>query len=768
MLRPALLSLLLLTGCASTASVPEAGGAPETAARGGAPRLTPERVFSDPDLAGPVARGVALSPDGARVTFLRPKPENREVLDLWAADVGGGDPYRLIDAASLSSGGALSEAEIARRERQRIAQRGVVEYHWDDQGRFILIPLDGDLWLHEVAGRRTRRLTETPGDEIDSKVSPRGRFVSYVRDQNLFIRPVDGGRERALTTGGKGTLSWGVAEFINQEEFGRFTGYWWSPDETRIALTRVDESGVDVIPRFEINAEGETTTVEQRYPRAGRPNARVELYVQRVADGRRVKVDLGPNPDIYLVRTNWARDGRTLYVQRLNRAQTRLDLLAVDPATGRSRVILTESQPQWVDVTDDFKPLADGSFLWTSEQAGWKHVQHRAADGRLIRQVTTGQWPVDEILAVDERTRRVFFGASKDTPIERRIYSVSYATPEEPQALTPAGRWTTADFAKSGDAFSATWSDPNTPAKTALFAGDGRQLRWIEENRVNAAHPWAPWARAFPEPQYGQLVAADSQRLHYMLLKPRGFDPARRYPALVHVYGGPATQLVRQAWIRPEYRLWQEAGYAVFVLDNRGTPNRSVAFERAIHRGFGQAEVEDQLLGARFLQSLSWIDPARVGVYGWSQGGFMTLMMMTADGSPFTAGMAGASPTEWGLYDTAYTERYMLTPELNRSGYSASDVIPRLDRIRPGSLMLMHGMADDNVLLSNTTRVMAGLQQRSIPFELMLYPGQRHGVRGKALQLHQHRMWNDFFGRKLGGERFPVVPASPSPANAAR
>ncbi|MBW3616599.1 MAG: DPP IV N-terminal domain-containing protein [Proteobacteria bacterium] len=745
MIRPALLSLLLLAGCAAT-------GAPDRSAAvagGSAPPLTPERVFGDPDIAGPVARGVALSPDGARVTFLRPKPENREVLDLWAADTAGGEPYRLIDAAALSSGAALTEAEIARRERQRIAQRGVVEYHWDDQGRFILVPLDGDLWLHEQAGRRTRRLTETPGDEIDSKVSPRGRFVSYVRDQNLYIRPVDGGRERALTTGGKGTLSWAVAEFINQEEFNRFTGYWWSPDESRIALTRVDESGVDVIPRSEISAEGVTTTVEQRYPRAGRPNAVVELYVQQVANGRRVKVDLGPNPDIYLVRVDWSKDGRTLYAQRLNRAQTRLDLLAVDPATGRSRVVLSETLPQWVDVTDDFKPLADGSFLWTSEVSGYKHIQHRAADGRLLRTVTSGEWPVDAILAVDEPRRRVFFAASKDTPIERRVYAVSYAQPGEPEALTPGRRWSGAEFARSGKAFTATWSDPTTPPRTGLYAADGSLLRWIEENPVNAAHPWAPWAGAFPDPQYGQLVAADGQRLQYMLLKPRGFDPNLRYPAIVNVYGGPASQLVRQAWIRPEYRLWQEAGYVVYVLDNRGTPNRSVAFERAIHRGFGTVEVDDQLLGARFLQTLSYVDPARVGVYGWSQGGFMTLMMMTAPNSPFAAGMAGASPTEWGLYDTAYTERYMLTPQANRAGYAASDVIPRLDRIRPDSLLLMHGMADDNVLLSNTTRVMGALQARSTPFELMLYPGQRHGIRGKALQLHQWRTWSDFFDRRL-------------------
>ena len=752
MIRPALLSLLLLTGCA-TAADPGTGAPPATAARAGAPALTPERVFGDPDIAGPVAKGVALSPDGARVTFLRAKPDNKDVLDLWAADTAGGEPYRLIDSATLSEGGALSEAEVARRERQRISQSGIVEYHWDESGRFILVPVDGDLWLFDQSARATRRLTQTPGDEIDSKVSPRGRWVSYVRDQNLYIRPLAGdGRERALTTGGKGTLSWAVAEFINQEEFGRFTGYWWSPDESRIALTRVDESGVDVVPRTEISTTGETTVVEQRYPKAGRPNAKVELHVQQVANGRRVKVDLGPETDIYLVRVNWSKDGKTLYAQRLNRAQTRLDLLAIDPATGRSRVILTETSPQWVDVTDDFKPLADGTFLWTSESSGNPHIQHHAADGRLIRTVTSGDWPVNAIEAVDEAGKRVFFTASKDSRIESRVYVANYGAPREPQPLTPGDRWSTAKFAENGRAFVATTSDPSAPPRTGLYASDGALLRWIEENALDADHPWTPFARAFPGPQYGQLVAEDGQRLQYMLLKPRGFDASKRYPVLTHVYGGPASQYVRQAWIRPEYRLWQEQGYVVFVLDNRGTPNRSAAFERAIHKGFGTVEVQDQLLGARFLQTLSFVDPARIGVYGWSQGGFLTLMMMTAEGAPWAAGMAGASPTEWGLYDTAYTERYMLTPAGNRAGYAGSDVIPRLDRIRPGSLMLMHGMADDNVLLSNTTRVMGALQAKSIPFELMLYPGQRHGVRGKALQLHQFRMWSDFFGRKLGPE----------------
>ncbi len=245
-----------------------------------AEKLTPERLFSDPDLAGPTARGTAMSPDGSRVTYLKAKPDAANIQDLWAINVAGGEPYRLIDANALSSATKeLSEAEKARRERARVAAvRGVIDYSWDKQGRFILVPLDGDLYLVTVADGKVSRLTNTPSDEIDAKVSPQGNFVSYVRDQNLFIRPIAGGAEIAVTSEGKDTLSFGVAEFIAQEEMSRFTGYWWSPDESRIAFARVDESPVDIIPRADIGPTG-TTVVQQRDPRAGRPNAIVDLFV---------------------------------------------------------------------------------------------------------------------------------------------------------------------------------------------------------------------------------------------------------------------------------------------------------------------------------------------------------------------------------------------------------------------------------------------------------------------------------------------------------
>jgi len=482
----------------------------------------------------------------------------------------------------------------------------------------------------------------------------------------------------------------------------------------------------------------------------GRANAIVELYVADVATGARVKVDLGANTDIYLARVDWSKDGRTLHVQRLTRDQKRLDLLAVDPTTGASKTILTESSPHWVPLGKDFTPLKDGGFLWSSERDGNKHLYLYAADGKLVRQLTKGDWPVAEIEGVDEARHTVTFSASKETPIERRLYEVSWLKPGEPRALTPAGGWWEAEVAKTGGAFAGSYSDPKTPPRTGLYKADGTFVRWVEENPLGPAHPFFPYLDHLRVPQFGTIKASDGQTLHWSLRTPFGFDPKKRYPVIVQVYGGPAGRLVDRGWAPPSEQLLLDAGYILFSLDNRGTPNRSVAFKTAIDRRTGGPDVEDQLAGAAYLKSLPFVDPARIGVTGYSNGGYMTLMLLTAPNSPFAAGMAGAPVTDWTLYDTAYTERYMGTPADNPEGYRLSQVTGRLGNLRPGSLLIVHGMADDNVIFENSTRVIAKLQAQGTEFEMMTYPGLRHrtGWTSKPL-MHRMLAMMDFFGRKL-------------------
>lgn len=720
--------------------------------------LTPERVFSSPSLNGPVAKGVSLSPDGQLVAFLRSREDNVDVQDLWAAPTGEGEPYKLIDARALvPDAGELSEAEKARRERMRISARGVVEYSWDQQGRYILAPLEGDIFLANRADGKVRRLTETPDDEIDAKVSPKGSYVSYVRDQNLVVYDLASGKETPITDDGAGLITWATAEFIAQEEMDRDTGYWWSPDERYIALTRVDESSVDIVPRFEITGAG-ATMVEQRYPRAGRPNAVVELYVRDLQGGGRVKVDLGSNTDIYLARVDWAGDGKTLYVQRQSRDQKTLDLLSVDPTTGASRVILSQKAQAWVDLNNDFRVLADGRFIWSNEDSGWRHLYLYDRNGRRLRAITRGDYPVKHLDGVNEQTGEVYFTASmrdgKELPIEQQMFRASLNRTVDPVAVTPGGGWWSVSVNGPATAYVGNYSDPATPTQSALYRIDGTRVRWIEENRLDAGHPFAPYVSRLRAPEFGTMQS-HGQTLVWRMTTPPDFDPAKKYPVVMQVYGGPGTGAgVQKSWQPLTNQLLTEAGYIVFRVDNRGEGDRSQAFETSIYRRLGIPAVEDQAQAAQWLKTLPYVDPDHIAVMGWSFGGFLSLLTLTDKDADLAAALAGAAPTEWSLYDTHYTERYMSTPQANPEGYAATDVLPRLDDLT-GRLLILHGMADDNVIFGNATRVIDALQAKSVPFEMMLYPGQRHGVRGEPRQLQQWRTYLDFLDRTIGKRAEP-------------
>lgn len=720
--------------------------------------LTPERVFSSPSLNGPVAKGVSLSPDGQLVAFLRSREDNVDVQDLWAAPTGEGEPYKLIDARALvPDAGELSEAEKARRERMRISARGVVEYSWDQQGRYILAPLEGDIFLANRADGKVRRLTETPADEIDAKVSPKGSYVSWVRDQNLVVYDLASGRETPITDDGAGLITWATAEFIAQEEMDRDTGYWWSPDERFIAMTRVDESPVDIVPRFEITGAG-ATMVEQRYPRAGRPNAVVELYVRDLQGGGRVKVDLGSNTDIYLARVDWSGDGKTLYVQRQSRDQKTLDLLSVDPTTGGSRVILSQKAQVWVDLNNDFRVLADGRFIWSNEDSGWRHLYLYDRNGRRLRAITRGDYPVKHLDGVNEQTGEVYFTASmrdgKELPIEQQMFRANLNRTVDPVAVTPGGGWWAVSVNGPATAYVGNYSDPATPAQSALYRIDGTRVRWIEENRLDAAHPFAPYVSRLRAPEFGTMQS-HGQTLVWRMTTPPDFDPSKKYPVVMQVYGGPGTGAgVQKSWQPLTNQLLTEAGYIVFRVDNRGEGDRSQAFETSIYRRLGIPAVEDQAQAAQWLKTLPYVDADRVAMMGWSFGGFLSLLTLTDKDAGLASALAGAAPTEWSLYDTHYTERYMSTPQANPEGYAATDVLPRLEDLT-GRLLILHGMADDNVIFGNATRVIDALQAKSVPFEMMLYPGQRHGVRGEPRQLQQWRTYLDFLDRTIGERAAP-------------
>ena len=757
-----------------------------TAVAGPPERLTLERLFSGPDLAGASLRSARFSPDGKLVTYLQGSAESKDRLDLWAHDIATGRNALLVDSRSLvADEGTLSPEEEARRERQRtVALAGIVDYQFSADSRLLLIPIAGDLFLYDLkaprAGPAVRRLTSTAAAETDARFSPRGRFVSFVREQNLYVIEVATGRETAVTREGAGLVSFGMAEFIAQEEMDRDTGYWWSPDERMIALTRVDESTVDEVERFEIYAET-VRVIRQRYPAAGRPNARVDLWVATLAGAATSLRELpaAAASEGYLARVAWFPDSRALAVQRQTRDQKRLELLKVDVARGTAQQLLEERSDTWVELHDELTFLkGQPAFLWASYRSGHKHLYLYDLDGKLLRPVTAGEWMVvgdsreRAIEGVDEAKGLVYFTANRDTPIERHLYAAPLTGSSDTagieariRRLTEGAGWHSVSMAGDAQRWLDTFSTPDTPPSLTLRHTTSKRPSILVANTLGASHPYAPYLAAHRTPEFGTLRAADGQVMHFTMLKPLGFDPSKRYPVIVEVYGGPGVQRVQRVWGGYYRQYLAQQGFVVFMLDNRGSGNRGRAFETALYHRMGSIEIEDQVKGVDYLRSLPFVDPARIGVWGWSYGGYMALMAMVRAPEHFAAGVSGAPVTDWRLYDTHYTERYMGVPEAgspesNPEGYRDGNVMTHAAALK-GPLLVMHGMADDNVLFTHSTALFKRLQDLGKPFEVMPYPGSKHALlRFPTTGQHGYRTISDFFVRTLRPEP-PDASAAP-------
>lgn len=737
-------------------------------------KLTIERMFAAPDLSGASLRSPQISPDGRLVAYLRGAERNKDRLDLWAYDIATHQHHVLVDSAKLvPQEHALSAEEEQRRERQRTSSlSGIVEYQFSPDSRYLLVPLGGDLYVYDLRAppeKAVHRLTRTASYETDARFSPLGHYVSFIRDQNLIVYELATGKERPVTHDGGGLISFGTAEFVAQEEMGRTTGYWWAPNEKRIAFTRVDESPVPEVERFEIYAD-RTQIVKQRYPAAGSPNATVQLFVADLsADWTAVQVELGSSADFYLPRVNWFPDSLALAVQQQSRDQKTLTLLRADPATGATAPLLTEHSDYWVELNDNLTFLGKShQFIWASQRSGYQHLYLYDWSGQLIRPLTQGDWQVTGdndthgLRGVDETRGFVYFMANAESPLERHLYSVSLTDASAPmQRITIDSGWHA--IAMSGDArmFLDIFSTPDQPPSLTLRSVTGAALAELVPNKITRDHPYAPYFPNHVPTEFGTLTAKDGQTLYYQITKPRDMEPGRQYPVIVDVYGGPGNQRVRKAWggyprgNEGFFRQYlAQNGYIVFTLDNRGSGSRGVKFETALYQHLGSVEVEDQVAGVNFLKTLPYVDPARIGVFGWSYGGYMALMCMMQAPEVFAAGVSGAPVTDWRLYDTHYTERFMGTPQSNPFGYTKSSVMYYAEDLK-APLLIMHGMADDNVLFSHSTTLFKKLQGLNQPFDVMTYPGGKHGLlRHADMGVHGYTTIKRFFDRTIG-ERKP-------------
>jgi len=734
---------------------------PSSASAAPLPKLTVERINSEPSLSGTLPSRLQWAPDGKRLAFLR---RSGEASSLYALDVTTGQTSMLLDGAKIMMPGEKPKA------------LPLAAASWLPDGHTLLVPAAGDVFVVDVRTAAVRALLQTPETEEHVEASPDGTRVAFVRKSDLWVADVATGRETRLTQGGTETLLNGKLDWVYEEELGSRSGqaYVWSPDSRAIAYLQLDQTRVPTFPIVDF-LPVRNEVVWQRYPKAGAPNSIVRVGVIGLATdgtpGPERLLSFTPDDAYVLPQLGWTPDSRQVTFQHLNRAQNELDLrlLPVPSAPseplGAARTVLTERSKTWLNTFGAPRFLKDGRrFLWLSERDGFAHVYVCDVTGPC-RAVTQGAWAVDAQvsfmgagpgLVLDERTGFLYFTANEKDARERHLYRVRVDGTGRTRLTREDGTHRTV-VSPDGRSYADTWSDVATPPKVWVSSQDGTKRWTLEEN---AHPPLLDFERASHE--WVDVKAKDGTTLHASLVKPAGFDPSHRYPVVVRVYGGPHAQDVTNAWsqVSPTEHLWASRGFLVFKLDNRGTSNRGTAFESATFRELGRVELEDQIAGVEHLKTLPFVDAARIGITGGSYGGYMSLYALTNAPDVFRSGVAVSSVTDWKLYDSIYTERYMGTPEGNPKGYETSSPLVKAGQLK-ADLLLIHGSADDNVHLANTLSFVSALIKAGRPYALQVHPRQLHGFRAKEDRIARDRAVLAHFERTLLLASPEAPPAAP-------
>jgi dipeptidyl-peptidase 4 len=721
--------------------------------------LTVERIYSAPSLSGQLLRDPRWSPDGKWLSYLAGAGDRAEI---WVVDASSGERRVLVDAAHLRD---VLLPPASRGQQTGLGRLTPSQYRWAPDSQALLFIGAEQLAWYDLKSQSARHLLPTPsstasaGDDgiDDAKISPDGRWVSFLRDHDIWIVSTAAAgsppASRRLTTGGSEALRNGELDWVYPEELDLPTAYWWSPDSGKIAFLQLDESPVGKYPLVdELAYAGQLT--EERYPVAGSSNPLARVGVVAVpggktaGDGDAVRwMDTGADKSVLLARVDWLPDSRRLAIQRLPRQQNRLDLLFADAGSGRAETVLSETDKTWINLADDLRFLADGRrFLWSSERSGFRHLYLYDVSGKQLAQLTHGDWEVSAVESVDEAAGQVYFTSSEAGATGRQLYRVALAGGDPVQITRGAGTHGTR-LAPDSRHFLDTFSTAMTPPRQDLYSADGSRTAVLAENKVAELDGY----RLSPV-EFLTVPGADGSTLQAALIKPRDFDPAKKYPVLVYLYGGPGVQLVRDLWQGANF-LWNEMmaekGFVIFTVDNRGASGYGHGFESLIYRHMGQAELADQLAGVTWLKRQSYVDGNRIGVWGWSYGGYMTCLAMLRAGDTFQAGFAGAPVTDWHYYDTIYTERYMGLPQENPEGYRDSSPVNYADGLR-GKLLIAHASGDDNVHFGNTLALADKFVDAQKYAEFLIYADRGHGITDASARVHIFNRVTHFFVENLG------------------
>ena len=700
-----------------------------------AERLTISDVATYPRPGMDAPGMIGFTPDSRAVTWLH-AADGGLVRSLWRIDIETGECSVI---AGPGADAPMSREEELLRERTRTRELGVGSYSWASDSEKPVLMIPGPVVRVSVNGEPLRELDGTQ-DALTPTLSPDGTQLSFVRAGELHVIGVDGeGVAEQLTSGAEDGLTYGLADYIAQEEFGQLRGHWWSKDG-RIAYLRVDERHIAPYPI--VHQGGDEVDVEtHRYPFAGNENAEVSLWVVPASGGEAVRQQL-PDEDGYLVRVAWwpdGHDGQRLIAQWTDREQKRLRL--IDVSGDAPSTLIDEQQEPWINVGDDARGLDDGTFLWSSEVTGYRHLSLHASDGSAIRTLTEGEWIVDGVIGVDQERGRVVFTSTRGSPLERRVERVSLSGGEI-ETLSSLGGVHSASLSRDGKWLTMLDSSLSEPPSVSLVAADGSDPLLLHQSEL-AARPLG-----VEPPELRTFSAGDGTELYGALYHPDGDGP---HPLLLAVYGGPHAQTVLDAWgltvdLRAQYLAQQ--GFLVLKLDNRGMAGRGLEFEAHLHRRMGTIEVDDQAAAVEQLAAEGLADIERVGVYGWSYGGYMTVMSMLRRPDLFKVGVAGAPVSDWDGYDTGYTERYMGTPQNNAEGYREGSLLTHADKLR-GQLLLIHGGVDENVHFRHTARLITALVEADRDYDLLMFPAERHMPRDRAGLEYQERRVARHFERYL-------------------
>ena len=709
--------------------------------------LSPEVLFAQPGLRPTLPSQFKFSPDGRFVTYLKGTEDAPTTLDLWHFDRVRNEHQLLVRASDLDANAdesvtELSDAERAERERKRQFTFGISHYQWLGNGQFLAVYADGQAYCIDISTQGVAPARVTPEKHRHSgfNPSPSGNLMSYVRDGDLFYRALHtASDEVTVTEDGDACISNGLPDFLAAEEMHRFAGAWWSACERYLIYCRNDESSVAISHRLEIDGNG-SRTIAQRYPYAGADNPQVTLHVFDIENQTSSQIWQSENnsDNCYLARVDPVDGGICLQTQ--DRLQQTLNLTYYGFADGCWQQRYQETSETWINLTDDLRPLTNGDLLFSSEEQGQRQAIVIKPDGAYRR--LSGPAHINQILSANQQVCTAT--GWNDTPIENHLFEIALDGSGYRQLTYGTGIHDIVMHPDQG-IFIDRYSNETLPMRITVEVLDSASSQTVYEETIDDGHRYAVFSKHHVTPRFGSIEAS-GHTLHYRLTPPAQING--QHPTIVYVYGGPGAQKVRRDWGSLLVQLFAQRGYGVLELDNRGSSNRGSAFEADLYKRMGSIEVDDQVLGTQILHDEEWADPERIGVFGHSYGGYMTLMCLAQAGHCFKAGVAVAPVADWRLYDSHYTERFMGLPADNEDAYNNSCVIPHLVNLeRP--LLLMHGMADDNVLFTHSTMLMSELQRLGKSFELMTYPGAKHSMQEVHVSIHRFNTLLDFFDREL-------------------